>query len=183
MPSGFCIQTQWSPSAPVNCTFYPQLHLRALHPRPYFLETPSTCLLLLQAGPSFTSTPALSCLCLACSWCDNLLPPDIYHCWNLTWCTSSINVWASLYSVKTDKGLCTAASRVDAHIERMDVEYTSVREIHRLHIPLGLEGCQAFTTFFIFPSRNRIKQKGSPKCLSPHWLSKEILLLAQTAAA
>ena len=39
-----------------------------------------------------------------------------------------------------------AASKVDAHMKRMDVEYISVREIHRLHIPLGLEGCHAFTT-------------------------------------
>lgn len=75
-----------------------------------------------------------------------------------------------------------AASRVDAHIKRMDVEYISVREIHRLHIPLGLEGCHAFTTN-IFLSRNQIEQKGSPKCLSSRWLSKEILLPTQMSAA
>ena len=50
------------------------------------------------------------------------------------------------HSVRMNKGLCMAASRVDAHIKRMDVEYISVREIHRSHIPLGLEGCHAFTT-------------------------------------
>lgn len=68
--------------------------------------------------------------------------------------------------MRMNKGLCMAASRLDAHIKRMDVEYISVREIHRSHIPLGLEGCHAFTTKH-FSEQEPDRAKRIPKVSLP----------------